>query len=266
LVYHLSASVETPTGFWCFDESSVYFNQRDYITSQTQEEKIMRSALQFNKRVPILIAVALVFALVGCSNERDEVIAPDSELQSTLAVAEDADFAEENLSNLNIAAAPGASNWHNLSDSQRNQFILDEARKWITNPLSWGGQCKWWLQNKVVNVASGGAVYLPQNFSSPGHTYHLAKWKNSSDVQVVWQGAYYCPARFASNLKPGHIIQMRFQDGGLHTALIESVNAYNMMWIDANWSPNNDELVRRHYFGLGDWSRKVEAWTVYQIK
>lgn len=193
----------------------------------------------------LLLLFCLLFA--GC----DQANAPLSDIESE-----------------SILAAPAvAASCHQLSDAQRNQLILDEAKKWLNKE---GGQCKEWIQAKVVWNASGNVVFLPQNFSKPGDAYHLAKWNDSPDVRVVWQMAYACPTSFPSSLKPGHIIQLRWNKsvpkygGGPHTAIIEQVNSTTMTWLDSNWK--GDVMVTRHPFTLNDWWQKVEAWTVYQVK
>lgn len=222
--------------------------------------------MKFNWNFTKLVAawVAAIFVFASCSDsEHSEVVAPTNEI--TQSTPEGTPPLLPVSKGQELAAAPSAtaSSWHNLSDYARNQRIISEAKKQLGQR---GGQCKWWLQNRVVNVASGGVVYLPRNFLQNGHPYDKAMWYASPDVDMVWWGAYYSPAWFPYSLRAGQIIQMRLQNGGLHTALIESVSAYQMIWLDANWSPNNDEIVRRHNFSLADWSQKVEAWTVYQVK
>lgn len=173
-----------------------------------------------------------------------------------------------NSENESILAAP--SSWHTLSDAQRNQKILDEAKKWEGKQ---GGQCKTWVQTVVTN-ASGGLDLIPINFSGGG-TYHLAKWDEKDsrfkNVQMVWQGAYMCLASFPSSLRPGQIIQLRWGPcaspssiiGQPHTAIIKSVSSSSMEWWDSNFiGPNK---VGYHLFPAYNWY-KVEAWTVYQIK
>ena len=143
--------------------------------------------------------------------------------------------------------------WSDLADEQKNEKILNEARKWVSedpNTLKTGGQCKTWIQIDVVLTVSG--LYLPGNFIQAGHPYNKAKWvennpERSDNVKVVWQSAKPDSAldflkTHPDTIKPGHIIQMRREGGntavdskGLHTALIESVNSESMTWIDSNW-------------------------------
>ena len=162
----------------------------------------------------------------------------------------------------------GKGSWSSLSNEERNKEILDEAKARINEV---GGQCKAWIQN-VVNIASGQLNHLPQNHIKAGDMYNKAKWQDSPNVEVVWQRAYQSPAGFPRSIKPGNIIQFRYQGNhnnsddatGLHTALIESVDSLSMTWIDSNWK--GKELVRQHVFSLSDWSKTIEAWTVYQVK
>lgn len=166
----------------------------------------------------------------------------------------------------------GEESWSDKSDEERNELILTEARKLVTNPPTEGGQCKTWIQ-KVVDRASGQTNHLPLNYIKAGDTYSKAKWYSSSKVDSVSGGAYQTPSdSLLSKIKPGNIIQFRLlgnhnnsnETTGLHTALIESVDSLSMTWIDSNWK--GDEMVLRHVFYLSDWSKTIEAWTVYQVK
>jgi len=162
----------------------------------------------------------------------------------------------------------GKGSWSSLSDEERNKEILAKAKTWINKE---GGQCKTWIQ-VVVDAASDRTSHLPLNYIEAGDMYNKAKWQDSPNVEVVWQGAYHSPAGFPGSIKPGNIIQFRFLGNhnnsddatGLHTALIKSVDSLSMTWIDSNWK--GKELVRQHVFSISDWSEKIEAWTVYQVK
>lgn len=205
-------------------------------------------------RIKVVWTVAamllLSFMIVACGTDNPVIVQPETE----------SDY---------VSAAPSSFAWHYLyTDHGRNQKILDEASAW--DGMN-GGQCKAWVQAKVVWNASGQNVWLPSNFTGGG-TYNLAKWNSSSDVQKIWQGANYSPAYFPNTLKPGQIIQLRWSSGARpshligqpHTAIIKSVSSTSMEWWDSNFVDAN--TVGDHSFTLSQWSRAVEAWTVYQVK
>lgn len=174
-----------------------------------------------------------------------------------------------------------ANIWKRLSEEQKNEEILKEARMWVnTASLQTGGHCKPWIQICVVLTVSG--LYLPGNFIEAGHPYNKAKWaednpERNKNVKVVWQSnkpdsALDFLKTHPNTIKPGNIIQFRKQGDynnavdstGLHTALIESVNSQSMNWIDSNWY--GKKQVRQHEFSLSDWTNTIEAWTIYQVR
>ena len=174
-----------------------------------------------------------------------------------------------------------ANIWSSLSEEQKNEEILKEARMWVnTASLQTGGHCKYWIQICVVHTVSG--LYLPGNFIEAGHPYNKAKWKEDNpernkNVKVVWQcnkpdSALDFLKTHPNTIKPGNIIQFRKQGDynnavdsiGLHTALIESVNSQSMNWIDSN--RYGKKQVRQHVFPFSAWADSIEAWTIYQVR
>lgn len=162
--------------------------------------------------------------------------------------------------------------WPWASEAAKNEAIINEARGCLKRNEYYPpcndrndpyGQCKWWVKEIVVLKASQEIVYLPPNYLKQDGWYG-AKWFGSKHARIVWQGCYYCPSQFPTNiLRMGHIIQFRARNGVYHTAIIESVNSTGMTWIDCNF--RWDCRVRRHDYSLWEWQKNVVAWTVYQI-
>ena len=173
---------------------------------------------------------------------------------------------------VSVAVMPvSASYWSSLTDEDRNQLILNEAQGQIGNI---GGQCKEWVQDTVW-YASWYTRWLPQNYYNPSSEWHLAKWYDSSGVEVVCKateeyGSY--PLRSPDicdywwMIKPGQIIQMRHNDGGItpHTVIVKSATPWGFSVIDSNW--NGDLKVRQHWISVSWFEDHTEAWTVYQVK
>lgn len=196
----------------------------------------------------IALALFLSLLIIGCGSEDPvNVVQPD------------------NLENNNLLGAPLAkgSAWHDLSDTQRNQKILEEAESWAGQK---GGQCKEWVR-AVVKNASGGIVNIPSTYTGAG-TYYLAKWTPeypSSDAAVVRRSTSNI-CNYWSSFSAGQIVQMRHDYKGAtpHTMIIILPTPWGFWVGDSNWYLN--EKVYGHWISSSWFSSHLDAWTVYQIK
>ncbi len=148
--------------------------------------------------------------------------------------------------------------WHNLTQAQRNQFILSAGvaqNGMYLRSVQFPGlpmQCKEWVQN-VVYRASGGAVWLPSNYSN-------FEWNGHSWV-------YSLPGMSVQACQSGQIIQMEIlgRNGqyGPHTAIVWQVYSSGIYFLDCNYG--GDGRVQIHYLSFADYSKIVRRYTVYTV-
>ena len=161
---------------------------------------------------------------------------------------------------VNAADAPsahayGTNWWHSLSQQQRNQRIVDYANRDVGK---WGGQCKAWVQGRVVFDASGGHVWLPLNQPPPNDWM----WYNDANGHAVGMSMPI------ENVQVGMIIQMKLKSGSPHTAIIAGKSSTGVTFIDSNWSTNNDEIVRVHSMTFSQFYGMLQSpgsYSVYYI-
>lgn len=152
--------------------------------------------------------------------------------------------------------------WKGLSQGQRDAAVLNAAvseynrlkAEQNTNTPYSGYQCKPWA-NHIVPIASRGVAYLPGMAS-------YCMWYPGTYVRAVGYG----PAGVTiEGARPGHIVQMQWGSGP-HTAIIYSVDAYGMNWIDSNFHLPYDYRLRIHYIKYSDFHTKSsDCYTVYQV-
>ncbi|OIO46908.1 MAG: hypothetical protein COY09_01700 [Candidatus Portnoybacteria bacterium CG_4_10_14_0_2_um_filter_39_11] len=206
----------------------------------------------------IVIVYCLSIFVVGCGEETETPIQP--------AITE------------TMPALAPSWWWNWTTQYQRSQAILAVAQNELNNkavypcdPKKVVGQCKWWVQQIVVKTASGGLI-IPNTYEGGGD-YNLACWQPGpfnplACTKIIWQSCArqrgFCWAYYPTAiLAPGHIVQYRWNNGGLHTAIIKSISSTNMIWIDCNW--NMDCRVTEHSFSIKQWNNNIAAFTVYEI-
>lgn len=133
------------------------------------------------------------------------------------------------------ALADNASWWHGLSQIQRNGLI--RSRAYQNNGQYTGQTCKEWVRT-VVYSASGSVVWVPSNQPYPNEW----KWYSGAGVGVRWTSI--------QNVRPGEIVQMVLSNGTPHTAIVWSVDACGVTFIDCNWY--NDKRVYIHWMSFYD--------------
>ena len=156
----------------------------------------------------------------------------------------------------------GATSWHDLSQTKRNERILDRAYE---DEDKFGGWCKEWVQD-IVFDASNGAVYPPPNHKKKD------RWKHDPKK---YPGSKYCIGRCGpiTSARPGEIVQIRWKTSyvplpnNLHTFIVVSVNSSSITVIDSNGK--NKKIVRErelpiHYFD-GSEDAKAESFHIYYI-
>lgn len=147
------------------------------------------------------------------------------------------------------AVLPVEAQWHNWSQGQRNNAIVNRALSQNGNYT--GLECKHWVQTVVAN-ASSGAVWLPQNQPN------LYQWYSSTDVSAV----PYSPAIYSA--ASGSIIQMKW-NGTPHTAIVYSTSGSGMWWIDCNW--NGDRRVTMHFVSYNQFAAACgNSHSVYYVR
>ncbi len=154
--------------------------------------------------------------------------------------------------------ANGTNWWHNLSQYSRNQLIVDKGAKYLGQNLgNPNGQCKYWIQNFVVNLASGNHVYLPSNALYPNDYY----WNNDPNGHAVGMSI---PLQYA---EVGWIVQFRIAGKYYpHTAIIAGKSPDGVTFLDSNWLL--DTTVRTHFVSYTDFYNMLESpgsFTIYYI-
>lgn len=149
-----------------------------------------------------------------------------------------------------VSANAAMAGWHDLSQSQRNQAIVDRAVQ--DNNVCVGQSCKEWVRT-VVYSASGGAVTIPSTVDPPGCWWNYGSYVASGSTRIEW-------------VSPGEIIQMRLRSGIVHTSIVVSMSPYGVTLIESNWSyifhPN---CVYLRYVSFTDFNNQVECFTINYI-
>lgn len=206
--------------------------------------------IRFQRAVGIFVAL-LMISVVGCGEESEPILEPERHLElsenSVLATgAED------------VPAAPALHEplmhreWHDLSQSQRNQKILQRAYQDLGQKK---GQCKPWVQD-VVFAASNGAVYPPKNHPLKD------RWRNDPKNT----DSEYCIGRCGpiTSASPGEIVQVRWKANvnppdNLHTFIVVSVNAS-----DSNGK--NKQSVRKRTLQTSNFNKIADSFSIYYIR
>ena len=204
----------------------------------------------------IIFGSLLMFCIMlGCGEASEQImqseIHPEMSENSGRAIGSD-DF----------PAAPAASptSWHALSQSERNQKILDRAYKDLGKNLGIpDGRCKTWVQ-AVVQSASGGQVYPPKNDKLKDRWINDPKNTDSE----------YCIGRCApiTSARPGEIVQVRWKKhvnppDNLHTFIVVSVNASTITVIDSN--RKNNTTVRDEPINIDKFKANADSFSIYYI-
>ena len=149
-----------------------------------------------------------------------------------------------------LSSVPQAiAGWHEWSQTTRNQAIVDKS---YADLGKWGGQCKKWVQ-KVVSLASGGAVTIPGNMPDPN--------------DYRWYSGAYVVGMITNirNVKPGWIVQMKFKSNGVpHTFIVVGVTSSGMYVVESNY--NKNEMVGLRFWTFTDFDTKVGSfYSLYYI-
>ena len=220
------------------------------------------------KILGFIIAAVLIFSLWGCGETSEQILQPETPPEmsenSERATGDDA-----------VPAAPPwhaplclpeplmCMEWHELSQSQRNQKILERAYKDLHQKTK---ECKAWVQD-VVYSASNGDVYPPITDMN-----HKDRWIDDPEKT----DSEYCIGRCASirSAKPGEIVQLRWKESyvplpnNLHTFIVVSVNASTITVIDSN--AENRQIVSERELPISDFDgsddAKVDSFSIYTIR
>lgn len=149
-------------------------------------------------------------------------------------------------------ATKAMAGWHDWTQQQRNQAIVDRAYEdnndWV------GVSCKEWVRT-VVYDASIGTITIPATHPDLYYWYpHTYVVGRSALIQYA---------------QPGEIVQMKLNSGYPHTAIVVSVSAYGITFIESNWdnTPENysDAYVHTRYVTFTDFYNQVENYTIMYI-
>ena len=158
------------------------------------------------------------------------------------------------------AVGSGSNDWHDMSQSERNDAILDRADDDLSDEV--GESCKEWVRT-VIEDASNGHVIIPPNNNS-GDSWEL-------DEHVFG----FCTSIL--NAKPGEIVQMRWKDNpdvpedfNIHTAIVYSVSGSGVRFIESNYDttpgPEGPEYVTKRYVSEDDFNKQVKSFTICRIR
>lgn len=151
------------------------------------------------------------------------------------------------LLSVGMASANTAmAGWHDLTQDQRNQAIVNRA---FNDLYTYQGSCKVWAQN-VVWSASSNAVWLPTTIDPPG-----CFWNYSSYVISVSTNIRY--------VLPGQILQMHLKSGNIHTAIVSGVYSNGVVFIESNWF--GDGYVNLRYVSFTDFENQVGCFSVNYV-
>lgn len=154
------------------------------------------------------------------------------------------------------ADADGTSWWQTLSQSQRNQEIVNRAwqeiGKYYSPP---DGECKEWAR-AVVKYASVKHVNLPSNSPAPNDWY----WQYDPSGHTSGQCMYIAYAG------AGQIVQMKYSSNGRpHTAIVVANNGSRITFIASN-DPYGSYTVSQREWTFADFHSKMSAYAVYTIR
>ncbi len=140
-----------------------------------------------------------------------------------------------------------AQSWHQLSQIQRNQAIVNTGAQQIG---AQGGQCKPWVQS-VVSNASSGSVLLPATQPPPN--------------DYMWYSNQYVVGLNTppENVQFGWILQMKQFNGTPHTAIVAGISSYGITLLDSNWVAY--EKVGTHFMTFQQFRNAFQYWSAYYI-
>lgn len=150
------------------------------------------------------------------------------------------------VSMLFVAESIAATTWHTLSQSTRNQAIINQTYQYDNTYV--GLNCKLWAR-KIVYDASGKLVTIPSTSSN------LYTWK--PDNNVVGRSGLIQYAQ------PGEIVQMLLKSGIEHTAIVLAVSPTGITFIESNW--NGDEIVHTRFVTFTKFKQQVSSFSIYYI-
>lgn len=157
--------------------------------------------------------------------------------------AEDGGSIDDNLG----SATQAVSGWHSLSQTARNQAIVNETMNWYEG--QWGDTCKKWVQLYVVPNTSSLSGLIPLNGSNA----------------CYWQPGSYVVGRsgYIGSAMPGEIIQMDLGGNNPHTAVVIANGSTSVTFKESNW--NLDNKVRTRTVSHSTFYTQVSCFTIYYV-
>jgi len=154
---------------------------------------------------------------------------------------------------LSIGAVSAFAGWHDLTQTQRNQAIIDEAQSWTTGDD--GGQCKEWVRTVVLN-ASGNLVNIPSNDGYCEWGYDAYVKERNVDIMSV---------------TAGDLVQMTLSSAygsGPHTLVVLWRGLSGILVRESDWcNPATCETVHESRFvTYSTFDAMVTCYTIYYIE
>lgn len=171
------------------------------------------------KRISFLFFVILI-TVFGCSKEDDNIIS-------------DKDVSRSQFQAFSLKSGV---DWHSLTQTQKDAQIINRAN--LDNGNYVGLSCKEWVR-AVVLSASNNHITIPA--TNPNNY----SWANDPTGHVLGRST------MIQNVNTADLIQMKFINGGPHTAIVLSKNSTGMTWIHSNWHLDQKvsvEFITYSYF------------------
>ncbi len=156
-----------------------------------------------------------------------------------------------------VGVSSATAGWHDLSQAQRNQAIIDRAYQDDGDLV--GVSCKEWVRT-VVTEASNYSIIIPSNDDYP------CSWRTDQTY------SQYCIGRcgYIQWANPGEIIQMVFNNGTPHTAIVVEKTATTITFIESNWdnTPNDysDVYVKPREVTFTEFNNSIQCFSIYFIQ
>ena len=182
------------------------------------------------------------------------------------------DSGNEKTANGDVGGISTNKDWNELSQTERNQRIIDEALGDFRKNV--GVSCKVWVQN-VVRNASDGNVGIPLNNEDGSGWRTDPNGTTFGDGKVALFRQNQNPILL--NISPGAIIQIKWKEGfasddpkyNIHTAIILHVlEDIGAIFIESNYdTPKNeaDASVGIRFVSEKEFEKQVEAYSIYYV-
>lgn len=199
-----------------------------------------------------LLAVLLIFFVVGCGGDDDEQSEQGSDFES-----------------FETGGPPRIGEWDNLTQLEKNRKILTRAIDDLEFNIKLS--CKVWIQHVVRDATDG--YMLPLNDEVNGD-----RWIKDEHNRVFGLGAGFNSSTDIRRADPGAIVQIQWKKGRFsnehkynrHTAIVLYVSDKHIIFIESNYDDTpadvDDAYVRVRATTANEFYSDVESFTVYYVR